>query len=434
MVVRAGAVDEKEGKTGTAHLLEHMMFKGTKTIGTTNYAQERKILNQIFSLAAALEAEERKGSRARSDVRKRLKAKLTSLQQAHRRYVISNEIDRLYTEAGGVNLNASTSHDFTCYHVSLPANKIALWARIESDRLSNLVFREFFEERDVVKEERRQRKESHPDGTLYEELMISSFIRHFYRRPVIGWMEDIVQIAPSDLEQFHRRFYAPNNVTLAVVGNVKVANVKRLITEYFSPLSSQSITRPDIPPEPAPGGERRVTLAMEANPQLLIAYHKPAPPHADDYVFDVLETILSDGRSSRLYKRLVDERGLAQHVDAYNGVPGVRYDNLFIIAGRPRDGHTNEELERAVYEILDEMKREDVTKEELQAAKNKIAAHLTRQLTSNEGMAELFVTSYALFGDLRYLMTYLDRIDSVKAADIRRVISQYCTPPHVPWG
>jgi len=167
---------------------------------------------------------------------------------------------------------------------------------------------------------------------------------------------------------------------------------------------------------------------MEANPQLLIAYHKPAPPHADDYVFDVLETILSDGRSSRLYKRLVDERGLAQHVDAYNGVPGVRYDNLFIIAGRPRDGHTNEELERAVYEILDEMKREDVTKEELQAAKNKIAAHLTRQLTSNEGMAELFVTSYALFGDLRYLMTYLDRIDSVKAADIRRVISQYCTP------
>lgn len=427
LAIRAGAVDEEEGKTGTAHMLEHMMFKGTKTIGTKDYAKEYKLLKKIFAVGAALDAEERKGKRSDAATIARLKQQLSSLQRDHRRYVISNEIGRLYTEAGAVNLNASTSHDLTLYHVNLPSNKIELWARIESERMKDGVLREFYEERDVVKEERRQRKESHPDGALYEELMVTAFTRHFYRRPVIGWMEDITKFQPADINRFKKNFYSPNNTTIAVVGDVKTAKLKALIAKYFGSLPRVPIVRPPIPEDPISLCERRVTLAMDANPQIMVGFHKPAPPHLDDYVFDVIETVLADGRASRLYKRLVDDRGLAQSISAQNGLPGVRYDNLFIVSGRPRDGHSTAELEGAIYEILEEMRNNEITEEELTAAKNKIYAQMTRSLMSNEGMAEMLVTYQSLLGDYRYLITYLEAIRKVTAADIRRISSQYFT-------
>ncbi|MDX9821694.1 MAG: pitrilysin family protein, partial [Syntrophales bacterium] len=225
---RAGAVDEPEGKTGMAHLLEHMMFKGTKTIGSKSFSQERPILDKIADTGRLLDAERREKGRADAARIETLTKRLEQLQQSHRRWTVSNEIDRLYTENGAADLNASTGQDLITYHVSLPANKIELWARIESDRMRNTVFREFFAERDVVMEERRQRSESDPGGKLYEQFIAAAFTAHPYRRPILGWPSDMRNLDMDTMAEFYRRTHAPNNTVIAVVGDVNAATAMKL--------------------------------------------------------------------------------------------------------------------------------------------------------------------------------------------------------------
>ncbi len=427
LTYRAGAVDEEEGKTGIAHFLEHMMFKGTKTIGTRNYEKEKRLLRKIWQTGKRLDRELKRGAKAEQNKVARLQEALSSLQRQHRKWVRSNEIDRLYTEAGAINVNASTGQDLTTYHVNLPANKIELWARIESERMKDTVLREFYEERNVILEERRQTKEANPQGALYEEFMSIAFLRHPYRRPIIGFGEDIAHIQPEDLLRFKRNFYAPNNATIAIVGDVDAKKVLFMVKRYFGSLQRAPIVRPDIPVEPAPNGERRLTLAIQASPQLIIGFHKPPPPHPDDYVFDLIETLLSGGRASRLYKKLVEEKALAQAIEAQNGLPGARYNNLFAIFARPRDGKTNGELEAAIYDLLEELKSGDIPEAELEAAKTKLTADFIRLQESNEGMAHMLAYNQAVLGNFRYAFTYLDRIREITPADIRRVAQKYLT-------
>ncbi len=188
---RVGAVDDADGRTGTAHILEHMLFKGTKTIGAKNYAKEEKVLKSIAKTGRALDLEKKKGKDADKSRIESLTGELEALQNRHKELFVENEIDRLYTENGADDINASTGQDLTSYHTSLPSNKIELWARIEADRMANPVFRQFYSERDVVMEERRQRIESNPEGQLYEQFLAAAFIAHPYRRPIIGWASDI---------------------------------------------------------------------------------------------------------------------------------------------------------------------------------------------------------------------------------------------------
>ena len=242
----------------------------------------------------------------------------------------------MYTENGAVGLNASTGQDLTTYNVSLPANKIELWARIESDRMANTVFREFYQERDVVLEERRQRIESDPDGKLYEEFMNVAFSAHPYRRPILGWSADVRRLTMKDLENFSRFHHAPNRTVIAIVGDIDRKEVRRLIEKYFGTIPGQDNITSMMTEEPRQSGERRVSVLMDANPQLIIGFHKPALPDPDDYVLEVIESILSRGRTSRFYKTLVEEKGLAEDVQASNGTPGSRYSNLFAIFATPR--------------------------------------------------------------------------------------------------
>ena len=199
---RVGSVDEDEGKTGTAHLLEHMMFKGTKTIGTKNYSRESKILRLISETGRNLDLERMKGERADKNRIDLLNNQIDELQQEHKKWFLENEIDRLYTENGADDVNASTGKDLTTYHISLPSNKIELWARIEADRMTNPVFREFYSERSVVMEERRQRIESDPEGLLYEQFLATAYIAHPYRRPILGWPSDIRFLSLEYMEAF----------------------------------------------------------------------------------------------------------------------------------------------------------------------------------------------------------------------------------------
>jgi predicted Zn-dependent peptidase len=420
-----GAVDETKGESGAAHLLEHMMFKGTTTIGTKNYPAEKIILDKIELTGAALDKEKRKAQKANPKIIQKLTVQLKELHAQQKQYVIANEIDRLYTENGGLDMNASTGQDVTTYKVSLPANKIELWARIEADRLLNPVFREFYTERDVVMEERRQRVESDPDGKLYEEFLNAAYKTHPYGRPILGWTEDMIYLSPNSVRKIFAKYQAPQNIVIAVVGDIDPADTLKLINKYFGRIPASKEKKNIIQAEPIQTEERRVSVSFDANPMMIIGYHKPTAPAYDDYVFDVLETILTKGRTSRMYNFLVTEMKIAESVSASNGVPGTRYPNLFTISANPRHPHTNVELEGIILKEIEKIKTKPVSDAELVKAKNQLKMGYLQSLDSNVELASILSYYEVLLGDFRYFSNYVTNIEKVTAADIQKTARLY---------
>jgi len=422
---RAGASDEQDGKTGLAHLLEHMMFKGTTTLGAINPGRERKLLREIGKTGELLDREKAKGLSGDGDRLDRLAKKLAELQQEHRRWYRSNEIDRLYSEAGAVQMNASTGQDMITYHVSLPANKAELWARIEADRLADYVLREFYLEREVVSEERRQRIDADPDGLLYERFAAAAFMVHPYRRPVIGWPADIARLNMKDVETFHRQAKAPHRMVIAIVGDVRTGEIRRLLEKYFGALPRRSVATAPIAVEPPPSGEKRIVVRFDAGDRFIMGFRKPPPPAREDYVFDVIEALLSRDRSSRFYKQLVEDQGLAESVQAVNGLPGARYPNLFCVFASGRQPRQLEKLVSAVEQMIAQLAVEPVTDEELNKVKNQLQADFIRSQDTNEGLAGQLSYFEALLGDHRYLLDYAHQIASVTAPEISAAAKKY---------
>ncbi len=424
---RVGAVDEAPGQSGAAHFLEHMMFKGTTTIGAKNYPAEKKLLLRIEKIGEQLDRERKKQDSADTQKIRRLEARLKKLQNEHLRYYIPNEIDRLYTENGASGMNAATGQDMTTYYINLPANKIELWARIESDRLLHPVFRQFYTERDVILEERRQRLEASPDGKLYEAFMERAYTTHPYGIPIIGLLNDVTFMSPEAIHAIHRKYLSPRRIVIAVVGDIDPPKTMELIRRYFGKIPDAGAPSARIPAEPEQRAERKAQVWFDASPSMIIGYHKPAPPAREDYVFDVLETILSKGRTSRLYDRLVITRQIAQSISVTNGIPAARYPNLFTIFARPRHPHTNEELQAAILEEIEAVKTQSVTEEELTRAKNQLKMDYIKSLDSNSELASILSYYELLLGDYRYFSDYLPEIQKVTAGDIQAAAIRYLT-------
>ena len=422
---RIGSADEADGESGAAHFLEHMMFKGTTTIGTKNYAREKKILDAIEKTGNALDEEKRRVQKADPQIIQKLTTKLKKLQDQHKKYLIPNEIDRLYTENGGLDMNASTGQDVTTYQVSLPANKIELWARIESDRLMNPVFREFYTERDVIMEERRQRVETDPHGKLYEQFLSTAYKIHPYRKPILGWTQDMIRLSPNSVKKIFKKYKAPESIVIAVVGDIKPDETLKLIEKYFGCIPALKEKPAAIPVEPKQTEERRVIVNFDANPMLLVGYHKPTAPAYDDYVLDVLETILTKGRTSRLYKLLVTDMGIAKSVNASNGTPGTRYPNIFIISAQPRFPHTNAQLEEVILREIEKIKTLPVSATELTKAKNHLRMGYIKSLDSNSEIASTLSYYEVLLGDYKYFANYLNVIEQVSQNDISNAVKLY---------
>jgi predicted Zn-dependent peptidase len=428
MQFRVGSAQEAEGSSGLAHLLEHMMFKGTRTLGTRDWAAERPLLERIEAVVGELDAERRRGDGADAAKITALEARLARAQEEARSLVVKDEIDAIYTANGSQDFNASTGVDVTTYKISLPANRLPLWARIESERLREPVMREFYSEREVVREERRQSYESDPSRKLMELLLASAFVAHPYRRPVIGWDGDVRFLRAPAAERFFRTWYAPNNTVLAAVGDVDPPAFFALVRAAFGPIPAQPLPAETATAEPEQNGERRVALVRDARPELMIGYHKPTLPAFEDYVFDLIDGLLTTGRTSRLYRRLVEERQVAVSVSTVNGLPGGRYPNLFTISATPRAPHTAAEVEAEIDAELARLAAEPADAEEIARVKNQLRAQLVRGLQSNEGLASTLAYYETIAGDWRYLTTHLEQLDKVTPADIQAVAGKYLRP------
>ncbi len=425
--VDAGSANDKLGETGVAHMTEHIAFKGTKTIGTTNYRQEQILLNRLNELWNQLAAEQDKGTQADQEQLARLQEMFVRTQEEAGKYVVSEAYSQIIEENGGVGLNASTSRDETEYFVSLPANRLELWMMLEADRLMNIVPREFYKERDVIMEERRMRTDASPIGTLVEQFLGSAFIAHPYGFPGIGWASDIQHITVEQLMAFYDRYYVPENMTIAIVGDMHPDEVIRLAEKYFGQLPPGKSAPKIQTVEPPQVGERRVQVEWDSNPYLLIGYHRPGVNDADDLVFDVISFLLSGGRTAQLYKHLVEEQQIAVHIETVTAFPGQKYPTLFLLVGVPLAPHTLEELEEAVYAEIETLKTEPVDEQQLEKVRNNVEASFIASLSSNSGLASQLVYAQSVFGDWRKLEKQIERIKKITADDVMRVANTYFT-------
>ncbi len=429
-----GGLNEQVGQTGIAHLYEHMAFKGTRMIGTTNYEEEKPILDELALVGTELDQRQREfeanTARATDEARaaiESLQKRVTDLQAQASEYVVGNEMALLYQRHGGVGLNASTGKDLTRYMISFPANRLPLWAEIEADRMAHPVLREFYRERGVVMEERRLRNDDSPNGLLFETFTSAAFRAHGYGIPTIGWGSDILSLTPADTEAFFKTHYGPNRATIALVGDINPRDVIALIERTFGKIPAAPPSPSLVTVEPEQRGERRVEVEFDAEPAIVIGYHKPTLGHPDDDVFDVIDAVLSEGLTSRLHQKLVRDKRLAASVGSDASHPGVRAPNLFVITATPLAPHTTAEVEAAIYEEIERLKREPVSPKELEKVLNNLDADLVRGLRSNSGLASQLALYQALAGDWQYILTSRDKIAKVTAADVQRVATQYFT-------
>ena len=415
-----GGAQEVPGITGLAHMFEHMAFKGTPNIGTTDYAKEKVALKEVEDAYMAWQNERLK---ARPDPEKlsRLQASFKDKEKAAVGFVVKNEFGDIIDREGGTGLNAFTNAEATGYFYNLPANKFELFCFLESERFLHPVFREFYTERDVVMEERRLRTESQPIGRMIEQMLATAFIAHPYGQPVVGHMSDLKSITATDAEAFFKTYYGPSNLVTVLVGDLKTKEVLPLVEKYFGRIPARPRPEGLRTVEPAQIAERVVTLKDPAQPLYAEGYHKPSVTDPDQPVYDAIDDILSNGRASRIYRSLVRDKKLAVVAQTFTGLPGNKYPNLWMAFALPARGVSNEAVRDALRAELDRLKNEDVTAEELARFKTRAKADLIRSLGNNTGLAQNLANYQVLFGDWRELFRYIDRLDQVTAADIRRV-------------
>ncbi len=420
-LVNAGSANDPQGDSGLAHMFEHMAFKGTDEIGTTNYAAEKVALAKVEVAQAAYDAEFRK--RVGRD-----EAKLASLKKsfddataAAETYVIPNLFTEIAEGNGATGVNASTDEDSTQYFWSMPSNRLELWAYMESSRIGRPVEREFYKERDVVQEERRMRTDSSPIGRMIEQFLATAYMAHPYGRPTVGWESELSQINATEAEAFHRKFYVPGNIVVAVVGDVKAATAMPVLERYFSRIPPGPRPQPMTTVEPVQTAERSVTIREASQPFYIEGYHRPDYRDPDDAVYDAISDVFSNGRTARLYRSLVRDQKIAAAAEGISGFPGVKYPGLFAFLAVPLPGHTPEEMRTAIRKELDRMKTEDISDAELDRYKTRTKADLLRGLADNEGLAHQLAEYQTRYGDWRELFRQLKKVDAVTKADVRRV-------------
>ncbi|MDH3626817.1 MAG: insulinase family protein [Acidobacteriota bacterium] len=435
-VAHVGSANERPGITGISHLFEHMLFKGTTTIGTTDIERDLEIIEEQERLQEQIrliyrdqrerwrrgEIEDPFAPENRTEEQIKLEEQFQALVEEQRSIMIKDEFDKIYTKAGATGMNAGTTNDLTLYFITVPANKLELWFWMESDRLSSPVMREFYSERDVVYEERRLRTESTPTGEFDEQFESMFWQSHPYNWPVVGWPSDLRVISKQEADEYFSTYYAANNLTAALVGNFDVNEVKKLANKYFGRLPNRGAKAPDVVTlEMEQKAEKRMQAECDCQPQVEVRYHTVPFMHADSYALDVLAGLLN-GRTGRLYKSMVLDSEIA--ASAFAGQDSRKYGGAFSFGAQTKGDATPQQLEDGWYAQLRKIVEEPIPAEELQKVKNGIAADAYRNL-ENPFFLALQLMFYDGLGDWEYMNVWSDLTLAVTAEDVKRVAEKY---------
>ncbi|KAK4532270.1 hypothetical protein CCYA_CCYA11G3127 [Cyanidiococcus yangmingshanensis] len=415
--VRVGAVDEPDGKTGMAHFLEHLAFKGTRRLGTKNWAEESRLLCQLDALYEKW--------RTQPDS---VRDEIQSLSRRAEAFVDENAFGRLVQRNGGVGLNAATEADSTQYFYNMPSNKLELWFALESERFKDPVFRAFERERRVILEERLLRVENDDIGKFLEKLLQVTFERHPYRRPVIGYKNDIEKLTPADVRSFFREHYTANRLTFAIVGDVEHERVRDYAERYFSDLPNSPLAlrgKSSDLTEPAQQTAKRFEMDLSSNPICVVAYRVPPFQHEDTAPLRVMADLLDGGRLSRLYRALV-ETGMASSASFSLGFPGERFANLGMFLALPSPGQNMQKiLEEWEHIIKMLLIPNNISEQEIQRVRKRVRVSLLNAIMDNSEMAGLLGKFASMTGDALELFRFLERIGTVRREDISRVAEKY---------
>lgn len=424
--VNVGDANDPMGHTGIAHIFEHMAFKGTHTVGTTNWEKEKPLLQKVDQTYQQW-LSEKYDPQPDSSKMDALWKQFENLRKQAGQYVKNNEFSQIIERNGGTGLNAGTALDYTVYFYNLPENRLKLWFNLESDRFENPVFREFYKEKEVVREERRRRIDSNPIRRLLEEFTAVAYTAHPYGRSGIGWHSDITATTMEDAREFYNTYYVPNNITMAIAGDVNPEKVKQMAQEHFGDWEASPEPPPIYTKEPEQRGERRFTIEGQSQPILLMGYHTVAQVHPDFNALQLLGTILSGGRTSILYKRMVEEEQTALQVGAFNGYPGTKYQSMFLTFAVPNREVGVDTLETTILDEIENIKNGDISQEALDRARTNARAGLIRGLDSNAGIAQTLAQTESQQGDWRKVFTNLEELEKVTVDDIQRVAKKYLT-------
>ena len=433
---RAGSADETDASSGIAHMLEHMLFKGTHTVGTRDFKKEEKYIRVTNKWAArmdywrreAIKAREADDQAALEKAQKEImkwQSRLSLLNGMSREFVVNDEDSYLYGLHGQRGFNAYTSRDLTNYQVNLPANRLEVWARLESDRLKNSVLRDFYTERNVVAEERRMRTDNVAQRLLFERYMALIYGAHPYGRPVIGPMDSIQFLNYEQAYKFYRKYYAPNNTVIALVGDIKFDETEALVRKYFGDMKTRPIARTKAAPPRVREKPVRLELKRKGSPVQLISWFKPNFPDPADLHLTILGEVLAGGRDSRLHQKLITEKKIATAINIYTGYPGERFTNLFMVYAVPAPGKDYNTLESEILKILNEVKTGGVQAEELERVKNKLQSDFIFGLRSNSGLADELSKYELIVDDYRALFKFYAGLESVTSADIQNAAKKY---------
>ena len=426
--VTAGSAQDPAGKTGLASLIARLAFDGTEAIGSRNWPAEKKALDEVEAVFDRVDEERGKGLKSSPGALALLEAGEAPALNAAFREQNTGEYLRAIEENGGVGIDSHATPDSIETSYSLPSNRIELWFVLESQRLAHPVFRDFYRERRKLSNDIAALMGPQSPARLRQSLLATAFENLPYRNPVLGWRSDVEALRLADAKAFLDTYGGPANTIVAIAGDVDPAGAQRLAERYFGPIPARMRPRPMEAHEPPQAGPKTVAIWSDSQPLLMIGYKRPAETHRDDPALDIVGTILGDQRTGWLHSELVEERRIAQTVEAVANFPSGRYVSLFVLSAVPEKGRTVEENRRAIDALLARLQSKPVDAETLARAKNILRAKFMRLLAGNRELAAVLPLVYARYGDWRKFFAILDEYGRLTAEDIQRVAVEYFVP------
>jgi len=424
---RAGGVDCPAGKSGLAHMFEHMALQGTDRIGTRDWKAERAMMDSVNAAGRALAAETARRAFADTARIARLRAELERLTQREEELAVPMEWPQAY-DGRTFFFNATTSADFTEYEATLASNNLECWMLMESERIQHPVFRMFYRERDVVLEERRQGVEDQPFAVAYELLLGTAFQAHPYRMPVLGWAGDLETLTYEDAVAFSRTHYSPGNAVAALVGDFDPAVARRMIRDYFGDILPGPVPPEIATVEPPPMGQRRAVVRKGTERGLWIAFPAPAPNDRRAAVAGLLASVLSRDNTSRLTRRLYLRDKMVRSVSASPNEGLQRYPGLFVITAVPLQGFTNEQVEAVIWEELARVVREPVSAGKLEEITASNRKRFMRGLQTNAALAQTLLDTAGDGGDSHDVHRQDPAAESVTADEVTELARDLFRP------